>query len=60
MEKIERLSVRYGRGRDTYRVRLLVEGLTNDEIIDLCDASNWGGCVYRYADNICEVTVYTD
>lgn len=60
MGKIEKLNVRYGRGQDTYRVRLLDKELTNDQIIDLCDPNNWGGCVYYYADDTCEVVVYTD
>lgn len=60
MGKIEKLSVRYGIGRDMYTIRVLVEGLTKEEIIDLCDPCNWGGYVVPIGGGRYEVTVYTD
>lgn len=60
MGKIEKISVQYGRGKDTYRIRALVEGLTANEMIDLCDPHNWGGTVYYLGQSQYMVEVYTD
>ena len=60
MPKIEKISVQYGRGKDTYRIRTLVDGLTADEMIDLCDPHNWGGTVNYLGQSQYMVTVYTD
>jgi hypothetical protein len=60
MRKIEKINVRYGRGQDTYTIRALAEGLTKEEMIDLCDPHNWGGYVVPIGDGRYEVTVYTD
>ena len=60
MGKIEKIRVRHGIGRDLYTIRVLVEGLTKEEIIDLCDPSNWGGYVVPIGGGQYEVTVYID
>lgn len=60
MGKIEKINVQYGRGRDTYRIRTLVDGLTADELIDLCDPNNWGGTVNYLGQGMYIVVVYTD
>lgn len=60
MGKIEKISVQYGRGKDIYRIRTLVDGLTADEMIDLCDPHNWGGTVNYLGQSQYMVTVYTD
>lgn len=58
--KIEKISVQYGRGKDTYRIRALVDGLTANELIDLCDPNNWGGSVNYLGQSQYVVVVYTD
>lgn len=58
--KIEKISVRYGRGQDTYTIRTLVDGLTANELIDLCDPCNWGGTVNYLGQSRYVVVVYTD
>jgi hypothetical protein len=60
MGKIERLAVRHERGKDVYTIRTLVDGLTANELIDLCDPNNWGGYVSYLGFNQYTVVVYTD
>ena len=52
------ISVSRGYGRDTYKVSD-IEGLTDSQIINRCDCSNFGGNVYRNGDTA-TVEVYTD
>jgi hypothetical protein len=47
-------------GTETYKVTGIVSNRTNDELIDFCDANNFGGRVKRYGDYVAYVTVYID
>lgn len=60
MGKIEVINVVRGRGKDTYRIRTLVDGLTANELVDLCDPNNWGGSINYLGQSQYMVTVYTD
>lgn len=60
MGKIEKINVRPGISRDLYTIRVLVDGLTKEEMIDLCDPCNWGGYVVPLGGGCYEVTVYTN
>lgn len=49
-----------GAGFDIYKVVGSVYQFTDSEIINTCDANNWGGLVYMRSNYYAEVKVYTD
>jgi hypothetical protein len=46
--------------REVYKVTGIVANRTDAELIDFCDANNFGGYVRRYGNYVAYVTVYID
>lgn len=59
-EKLHPKCIRRDIGFDIYSISGNVSQFSENELIDICDANNWGGAVYMRSDHYAEVKVYTD